>query len=381
MDFGWHAGLKGAVNNFNASRLSRWILGLNESEHLSMPGKLMGLASLGCVDQEALDWLQSNDWLRDVSLSAQETLRLIQQGLPRLQLSEFSHRDRGSQALAACMQRHLESEILQYVERFRKTTGARHLYFSGGAALNIHANTRIESELDFDSLFIPPAPSDAGLALGSAAFLEWREGCRIRKHSAFLNHLRSASSAASVTPAIPILHVEEDVAGAIARGKIVGVWLGDAELGPRALGHRSLLARPDSVDLRRKLSETVKQREWYRPVAPMMLEEVGKEALRGYKPKSVLARHMLGAWHLQPAWVEAFCGCTHADGTVRAQVVDRDTPELSHIHRLLMLLRERHRILGVINTSFNRTGEPLVHTLEEAVDSARAMGIDAMWLP
>jgi carbamoyltransferase len=279
------------------------------------------------------------------------------------------------------MQHHLETEILRYVGRFREVTGARHLYYSGGAALNIHANTRIEGELDFESVSIPPAPSDAGLALGAAAFLEWKAGCPVRKHSAFLNHLAPHVPSASVPQGLPVLHSEDEVASAMADGKLVGVWVGDAELGPRALGHRSLLARPDSVDLRRKLSETVKHREWYRPVAPMMLQDVAEKALKGYKPGSALARYMLGAWSLRPAWVQAFWGCVHADGTVRAQVVDDDAPELSHIHRLLDLLQQRHGIHGVINTSFNRRGEPIVQTLDEALSSALAMGIDALWLP
>ena len=381
LDHGWHPGLKAAVNNFNASQLSRWILGLDVSDHLSMPGKLMGLASLGRSDEAAMSWLARHEWMRTASGDAAMARRLLQRCLPQLDLKEFSPRDRGCQVLAACMQRQLGTEVLEYIRAYKRATGAKHLYFSGGAALNIHSNARIEGELGFDTVSIPPAPSDTGLALGAAAFLEWRSGSVLRKHTAFLNHIGPGHSTQGNEPGLPVVTTSGQAARAIADGKLVGVWVGDAELGPRALGHRSILARPDWVELRKRLSESVKQREWYRPVAPVLLEEVAIDALRGYKPGSVLGRYMLGAWTLEPGWVEAFQGCVHADGTVRAQVVDGKADQLGHIRKLLSELRSRYDIQGVINTSFNRRGEPIVLALQEATRSATAMGLDAIWLP
>jgi carbamoyltransferase len=180
---------------------------------------------------------------------------------------------------------------------------------------------------------------------------------------------------------LPIIRTPEDAARLIVEHRVVGVWTGHAEMGPRALGHRSLLARPDSGDLRRRLSEEMKRREWYRPVAPMMLPEVARDALDRFVEGSSLGRFMLGAWTLRAAWTGPFAGCVHADGTVRAQIVDGREPELGHVHELLMELKRRHGVQGVINTSFNPRGVPIVHELEEAVRAANEMGVDALWLP
>jgi len=381
LDHGWHAGLKGAVNNFNDSQLARRILGLGPGDHLSMPGKLMGLASFGRRDRTASEWLAEREWLRHDTRPPEAVVRELQRELPRLGLAELSARDPGSQVLAACMQRHVEDEILAYIGRFRRATNARHLYYSGGAALNIHANARIERELGFSSVSIPPAPSDAGLALGAAAFLEWRAGHPIAVHTPFLNQTRHESRTPAAAAGLPVVRTPEEAARLIAEGRVVGVWTGRAELGPRALGHRSLLARPDSVEIRRRLSEGMKRREWYRPVAPMMLSEVATEALDGFVEGSALGRFMLGAWTLRPAWAAPFAGCVHADGTVRAQIVDGREPELRHIYNLLMELKRRHGVQGAINTSFNPQGVPIVHELEEAVRAALEMGVDALWLP
>lgn len=177
LDFGWHAELKGAVNNFNASALSREILGVPPSAHLSMPGKLMGLARMTAPDARAADWLAGHDWLRDSPLRGDDLLEALKAGLPELGIRELSPHDRGCQVLASSMQAHLEAEVLGYLRRFQKQTSAARLYYSGGAALNVHANARIESELGFGGgVFIPPAPSDTGLALGAAAYFAWEIG-------------------------------------------------------------------------------------------------------------------------------------------------------------------------------------------------------------
>jgi carbamoyltransferase len=373
--------VKCAVNHFNDSELSRWILGLDARDHLSMPGKLMGLASFGQPDPAATSWLARRGWLQEAHGTRDEVLADLRRDLPHLGVESFSTCDRGCQILAACLQRHLEEEVLAYIRHFRALTGAPRLYLSGGAALNIHANTRIERELGFESVCIPPAPSDAGLALGAAAFVEWWSGHPTAVHSPFLNRPGPEPTRTPSHGFVPVVRSVAEAAEAIAAGKVVGVWTGDAEVGPRALGHRSLLARPDSLTMRRRLSEEMKRREWYRPVAPMMLAEVARDALAGFREGSTLGRYMLGAWPLAPGWEDAFAGCVHADGTVRAQVVEEHAPGLDHMRRLLGLLRGSHDVQGVINTSFNARGEPIVGRLSEAVRTAQELGLDALWVP
>lgn len=153
---------------------------------------------------------------------------------------------------------------------------------------------------------------------------------------------------------------------------------GAAEIGPRALGHRSIMARPDFPELRRRVSETIKRREWYRPVAPVVREDLAEQAFGRSAASSPLARYMLGAFRVQASWGPAFAGVLHADGTARLQVVSSRDPELTFLHALLGELWDRHRIAGLINTSFNGPGEPIVHSQQDALDCARRLQLDGV---
>jgi carbamoyltransferase len=159
---------------------------------------------------------------------------------------------------------------------------------------------------------------------------------------------------------------------------VLGLCTGAAEVGPRALGHRSILARPDSIELRRRVSEKIKRREWYRPVAPVLLDQVAREAFGEDVARSSLAPFMLGAFRLRPGWENRFAGVLHADGSLRAQIVRADDPEQILLATILDRLWLRHGIAGLINTSFNGPGEPIVHSASDAVASARTLGLDGV---
>jgi carbamoyltransferase len=153
---------------------------------------------------------------------------------------------------------------------------------------------------------------------------------------------------------------------------------GAGEVGPRALGHRSLLARPDDPALRRRVSEVVKRREWYRPVAPVLCAEVAAEALGPAVAASALSPFMLGAWKLRPGWRDRFRGVVHEDGSVRAQVVKPGDADNEWLYTLLLRLWREHGVFGLINTSFNVKGKPMLQRHEEAAAAARAMELDAV---
>ena len=366
LDHAWHSRLKTAVNNFNNNPLSAKILNIELTDHLAMPGKLMGYACFGKYSKSLHQSLVDNNW----------------------DIEKFDNMDLSGglgSNVACCMQRELEDQVLSYINKFKTETGATSLYYSGGAALNIHANVRIEQELGLVNVFIPPAPSDCGLALGAASFLDWKNGSEIKIHSAYLNSTISNSVTMNVLPnysdEIVILADIDQVTKLIAEGEIVAVYAGKGELGPRALGHRSLLIRPDSISLRKKLSEEMKLREWYRPVAPIMLMSTAKLALTNYSDKSNLSRFMLGAWKVKQDWQQAFSGCIHADETVRAQVIEESETETAHIYQLLINLREQYEIQAVINTSFNSRGVPIVSTFEQALIQAKKLGIKFLWRP
>lgn len=373
LDFLWdETCTKSAVNNFNANPLTAFILGLDLTDHLSMPGKLMGLAPYGHPNPELMQFLKENDWFKNWEKSSYELEQLFSKHFGENIV--FNTKNKMSQDIAFCMQQDFETKILGFMDKYQKKSGAYHLYYSGGAALNIHTNSKIENNLNFKSVFIPPAPSDCGLALGAAAFLEWEKGVKIPIHSAYLNSL-TCQSENNLFPETPIKKIAEMV----SKGEIIATCLEKGEIGPRALGHRSILSRPDDIKLRRHLSETMKQREWYRPVAPLILEDIAQKALINYRSESVLGRYMLGVWKVHPDWQQFFKGIIHADGTVRAQIVRKGDSKLKPVYQLLKILDEIYEIKGCINTSFNSKGIPIVQSLEDAKKEAEKLGITFIW--
>lgn len=346
--------LKTQVNNFNVGPIGRLALGLGAEEHLAMPGKFMGFAGHGAAEPEHIRWLERQGFFLTESDEA------TQLALRRRFGDAIPWAD-----LAACVQADFEARVAAQIFSWQEQTGARRLYYAGGAALNIPTNAAIEASGRFDAVHIPPCTNDTGLALGAAAWIEFLERGEVAVHDAYLSRADNGPVSLDDVDAI----VE-----ALANGQVVGICNGAAEVGPRALGHRSILARPDDVALRQRVSETIKRREPYRPVAPMLLEEVALDAFGPAVAESPLAAFMLGAWRLRPGWEPSFAGVLHADGTLRAQVV-RDEPFLCAV---LERLWRRHRIAGLINTSFNGPAEPIVHTRADAFACAEALGLNGV---
>jgi len=262
--------------------------------------------------------------------------------------------------------------LLKYLQHLQEQVQADNLYLAGGCALNIIANTAIVDSGLFRQVFIPPACNDSGLSLGAAAFLAWQRGEVVQPHSPYLNNL-------GVSESYPV-HAEliQVVAELLVQGKIVGVANGAGEAGPRALGNRSLLARADSPALAHRLSMDCKQREWFRPVAPIMLESVAKKVTE--KPfSSHLTRYMLQDCRILPQYQSQLSGVIHAGNSARIQTLSQRS-ENPFLFDLLTYVHEQHGMIALTNTSFNAQGEPIVHSSEQALASARRMGLDAVVL-
>ena len=164
----------------------------------------------------------------------------------------------------------------------------------------------------------------------------------------------------------------------LKQGKVIGVANNLGETGPRALGNRSILALANSKEIAKKVSEYHKKREWYRPVAPIMLEKNAKY-FTGLKEIHHLSKFMLLDFKVLEAKKKEIEGAVHVDGTSRMQVVfsRQDNP---YVFDLLTELNDNHSIKALINTSFNLKGEPIVHTIEGALRSAKNMDLDAVVL-
>lgn len=353
--------LKDVVNNFNVNPAVRAILGFQSRDHLAIPGRLMGFAALGQPDDALETWLQERGWLLSVEDDVAATL-------VKERLGTLDPRSRECQDLCASLQRAFERAV--QAQLVGRAPSGSTLYYAGGAALNIPTNRALQHH--FGQVWVPPSTNDSGLALGAAAWIEHLDLGPLPRHGPFLNAFDCPAGE-------PGTYDVPEVAAALLDGEVIGVCNGAAEVGPRALGHRSILARADQVPIRRRLSEEIKRREWYRPVAPILCETAARQVLEPDALDSALSRWMLGAWQVQPAWRHALQGVVHADGSVRAQIVRPDDGN-TWMHALLEVLWRDHGVPALINTSFNGPGRPIAQRHADALQLAGDLGLDGVVL-
>lgn len=355
---------------FNDNALIFAILEMNRDQHLAVPGKLMGYSCYGEMKNEILCWLQQNRFFSDIWSDKASFYEAAKKNFEWNQ--ELLHsKDRFLQDVAAAFQHSFQDELLQKISQLQETTKADYLYFSGGCALNILANTKIVDSNLFRDVFIPPCCSDSGLALGAAAFFEKQKHSTIAKHSPYLNSFAISNYQTKVD-----LTTVQQIASLLVNKKTIGVCNGYGEIGPRALGNRSILALANDKKLRDHVSMTLKKREWYRPIAPIMLEHNVKK-VTGCKKIPRIAEYMLANFPILPEYQNELEGAIHIDGGSRIQCLkSRDSNPF--VYELLLHLEVNHNILALLNTSFNQQGEPIVHTKEDAINSAKQMGLDAL---
>ncbi|MEW1739295.1 carbamoyltransferase C-terminal domain-containing protein [Nocardia beijingensis] len=282
--------------------------------------------------------------------------------------------------LAASTQLLLQRCLISVVAAALEETGATAVCLAGGVALNCTTNGILARTPDIETLFVQPAASDAGCALGAALECAHRRGELAvpgprQTHAllgpAFDNHAIEtalhATGAAYTTP--------PDIATAAARlladGKVIGWHQGRSEAGPRALGARSILADPRTTTTRDRINLEVKRREYWRPLAPSMFD-LAPWTTTPNGP----AEFMIVAHDATPDAQQEIPGVVHVDGTLRPQRVDPDLqPEYA---RLLHAVEAETGIAVVLNTSFNGPGEPIVNSPADALRSGAQLGLDAI---
>src|SRR5262249_25360520 len=230
--------------------------------------------------------------------------------------------------VAASVQAILEETLLDLARSLQRETGLPDLCYGGGVALNGVANARILREAGFDNLYVPPAPGDAGCALGAALYAD-----RIhfaRPHAEILQHpywgpeidprelLRIArQDGLDVEEAAGEDELGSRVARDLHAGRIVGWMQGRSEFGPRALGDRSIPAARHDASMREKLNRSIKYREEFRPFAPAVPAEHAARWFDLPPGGTRLARFMSGVFPVRPEWRGRLAAVTHADGTAR----------------------------------------------------------------
>jgi carbamoyltransferase len=282
--------------------------------------------------------------------------------------------------LAAAVQARLEEVLLELAGWLHRRSGERRLVMAGGVALNCVANTRLAAEGPFDQIWVQPAAGDAGTALGGALHLAQAFGEPITPMPGA--DLGRGFTDEQLTHWLDDAHIRyerpPDVAAAaaeaLAANAIVAWFQGRSEFGPRALGHRSLLAHPGHAGNLDRLN-AVKGREQFRPVAPMVLAERAAE-LFGRGP--VPSPYMLFVHDVAPQWRDRIPAVVHVDGTARIQTVDRDSEPL--LARLLDRFTELTGLPTVVNTSLNTAGRPMVDDPRDALECFGSAPVDVLVL-
>jgi carbamoyltransferase len=280
--------------------------------------------------------------------------------------------------LAASVQARLEEVLLDLARwTYEAAGGPRVLAMAGGTALNCVANARLAAEGPFDHVWVQPAAGDAGTALGAALHVSRESGPRPEPMPGVAlgrgwddDELEAELRRAGLPYTRP-----ESIAAAAARvlagNGIVAWYQGRSEYGPRALGHRSLLAHPGDPDTTRRLND-VKGREQFRPIAPMVRAERAAEVFEGVLPSP----YMLFVHTVRPQWRDRIPAVVHVDGTARVQTVDSaDEPLVAD------MLAEFDRLTGlpvVVNTSLNTAGRPMVDTPREAMELFGSAPVDLL---
>ena len=350
-------------------------------------GKVMGLAPHGDARALALPPLEV-DGYRVAIPSAWRAL-LAERGRFRYGTPEVRFSDCAN--LAAAGQRAFEDALLAVARWLHAATGMDALCFAGGTALNCSANERLLRETPFRRVFIPPAPSDAGTALGCALYGLTElagQGCAYRWTDDYLGPAPSPAAidealarAAADTPDLVVERLDgrdalcARVLDLLCARKVVALYQGRSEFGPRALGHRSILGDPRRGYVRDWINARVKQREWFRPLAPVVLAEHAGD----YFDVPGASPFMQFAAPVRPERARTVPAITHVDGTARLQTVGPDDDPL--LRALLAGFAERTGVPVLLNTSFNGKDEPIVETPAQAIATFRRMPLHALAMP
>ena len=289
--------------------------------------------------------------------------------------------DQWEKNFAHTAQRLLEETVLDIVEQYAERLGTGNVCLAGGVALNCKMNKRVRASPAVDELFVQPVAHDGGLAIG-AGMLEstpaetdpW-DGADI-----YLGPAYDTDDVVAMLERNKIEYetpddLERTVAEELADGRLVGWFRGRTELGPRALGARSILADPRSEASRDRVNRHVKHREEWRPFAPSMLAEAADE----YLVDASEAPYMIQTFDVAPEKRDEVAAVIHpGDDTTRPQTVSEAANP--RYYRLIEAFADITGVPAVLNTSFNDHGEPIVNTPEEALVDFYRMGLDTLVL-
>lgn len=354
-------------------------------------GKTMGLAPMGNSevykeDIAKLVWIDENGKI-DFDLSYFNFQNLSQERLSPKFYKKFGKRRKPNEEftqrhmdIAAAFQEVLEDRVLEICDVLYEKTKTDYLVVSGGVSLNSVMNGRIVRESKFKDIYVMPAAGDNGTAIGAAYYLY--NGI-FKKPRSFVHldpYVGTSYTNEDIEKVLKgaklkyeyIEDISEKAASLLEAGKIIGWFQGKMEIGPRALGNRSILANPSYPDMKDKINSEVKFREAFRPFAPSTILEIKNN----YFDLDVEAPFMLKVCNVLKEKQAIIPAVTHVDGSARLQTVKRDLNP--RYYDLIKKLGDKTGVPVVLNTSFNIQGEPVVESPKDAIRCFYSTGIDAL---
>jgi carbamoyltransferase len=285
--------------------------------------------------------------------------------------------------IAHSLQVALEETVLELACWLHDKTAVENLCMAGGVALNCVMNARVRDKGPFSHVWVQPAAGDAGTALGAAIWIDAQErgevGDNERRYymdHAFLGPAYSNDEIEQFLqwaklPYRRLTAVADEVAEILTHDKVVGWFQGRMEFGPRALGARSILASPLHASMQARLNE-IKDREDFRPVAPVVLEEEASQ----WFAKAGVSPFMLFVYDVLPDKADLIPAVRHVDGTARIQTINRRQNRL--YYELIRAFQARTGVPVLVNTSFNTRGEPIVCSPRDALECFWTSPLDAL---
>ncbi len=296
-------------------------------------------------------------------------------GEPRKKGEDFKkhHMD-----VAAAFQKVLENKVLEICDILYNKTKAKHLVISGGVSLNSVMNGRIVRESPFEDVYVMPAAGDNGTAIGAAYYLYngiFKKERNFVHSNPYVGTSYTREQVEKVLKGAKLQYdYHEDIYDATANllkdGNIIGWFQGAMEIGPRALGNRSILANPAFPQMKDKINAEVKFREAYRPFAPSTIPE----AKNAFFDLEVEAPFMLKVCNVLKEKQDVIPAVTHVDGSARLQTVNKEYNE--RYYNLIKALGDKTGVPVVLNTSFNIQGEPVVESPQDAIRCFFSTGLD-----
>lgn len=358
------------------------------TEDIDVAGKLMGFSAYGEITErteeliyqlkyhagldESHPWPYKRDWFRQRELRYREWIAKQYPYITLRHDTEDSIRlnEEDEKEFAYALQHFFDDCLIHFVTERLDTIrkNGNKLIITGGCALNVLSNERVKRLFPDIEIFVPPNPHDGGLTMGIIA-----------KHlyeNAFIDQHRFDVTYSGATLMDPeylqtLKHREtsiSEMSSLLKQGKIIGLVQGGSEVGPRALGNRSILCDPSYPDMKDILNKKVKFREWYRPFAPVCrLDDAEKFC---YTTSYKYYNYMSFVVDILPEYEEQLSAVTHVDGTARLQTVARENNAL-----LYDLLTEFDGVL--LNTSFNVQGKPILNSIKDANHVLQNTGLDA----